>query len=266
MPWALLTKTSLIDGKERPCVAEANGAPHTVRVAPVDDTRYRVGSEDRFKWQNLTMKSFPRECVWTIDSSSWQGIISTLELLLETTVTGSLSDDISLYEGPEWLKRVYSNGAGSLSTVELMVRGLANSMTAAIRNQPQGDIQDEGIGHLDPNLRTSIGTALTMYTCIYINWHWIAYLASLLVLQWTFLVLVLLNRRSSCGDGRQRQMGWKSSPLALLFNGFEESLSRKYKALYTLDEMNRVAESTTVQMVPASGSKGDALRLCETKA
>ncbi|KXH38468.1 hypothetical protein CSIM01_05593 [Colletotrichum simmondsii] len=254
MLWALLTKTSLVDGKERPCTAEANGAPHTVRAAPVDGHRYRVGSEDLFKWQNFTM-------------NSWQGIISTLRLLLETTVTGSLSDDISLYEGPEWLKRVYSNGAGNFSTVENMVRGLANSMTTAIRNQPYGDINDEDTGLFDPDLlRTSIGTTLTVYTCIYVNWHWIAYLASLLVLQWTFSVFVLLKRRSSCGDGRRRQVVWKSSPLALLFNGLDESLCRKHKDLYTLDEMNRVAERTTVQMAPASGSKGDALRFCEAKA
>ncbi|KXH65228.1 hypothetical protein CNYM01_13633 [Colletotrichum nymphaeae SA-01] len=253
MLWALLTKTSLVDGKERLCTAEANGAPHTVRVASVDGHRYRVGSEDRFKWQNFTM-------------NSWQGIISTLELLLETTVTGSLSDDISLYEGPEWLKRIYSNGAGNFSTVENMARGLANSMTAAIRNQPYGDINDEYTGLFDPDLlRTSIGTTLTVYTCIYVNWHWIAHLASLLVLQWTFSVSVLLKRRSSCGDGRQRQMGWKSSPLALLFNGLDESLSQKHKDLYTLDEMNQVAESMTVQLAPASGSKGDALRFCEAK-
>ncbi|KAH8421576.1 metallopeptidase [Colletotrichum scovillei] len=275
--WTLVANSSLINGKEMSCTARERWAPQTVRVESVDGGPFqlsptshlseREGDKAFGRRKNVIWKFVPPECVWRIDASSWRAIISTLQDILQNNVTHSMLDGRpGIVTGPTWLKQVYAQAAGNLSTVENLARGLANSMTAGMRNKPYDGLDDKRIEELYSGLRAVVGATLVADTCVYVHWPWIVYPVALLMLQWTFCVLVLANRRSSPSNGRQQYRAWKSSPLALLFNGLDEDLSKRHGGLYTLKGMKQVADSTTVQMVPADGCKDKALRFCEIKA
>ncbi|KXH56762.1 hypothetical protein CSAL01_03206 [Colletotrichum salicis] len=147
-----------------------------------------------------------------------------------------------------------------------MVRGLAMSMTAGIRNKPYDGLDDEHMDELHSGLRTTVGSTLVAHACVYVHWLWVAYPVALLLLQWAFCSLVLASRRSSSSNGGQQRMAWKSSSLALSFNGLENDVAKRHSGLYTLEKMNQVAKGTTVKIATIEGSKDEGMRFYETKA
>ncbi|EXF86189.1 hypothetical protein CFIO01_02248 [Colletotrichum fioriniae PJ7] len=263
--------------EEMSCTARERWAPQTVRVESVDGGPFQLSPTSRLsereggktfgRRKNVIWKFVPPECVWRIGASSWRAIISMLQDILQNNVTHSMLDGRpGVITGPTWLKQIYAQAASNLSTVENMARGLANSMTAGMRNKPYDGLDDKRIEEHYSGLRAVVGATLVADTCVYVHWLWVVYPVALLVLQWTFCALVLTNRRSSPSNGGRQYMAWKSSPLALLFNGLDEDLSKRHEGLHTLKKMSQVAESTIVQMVPVDGRKDKALRFCENQA
>ncbi|KAK1515832.1 uncharacterized protein CCOS01_13030 [Colletotrichum costaricense] len=131
--------------------------------------------------------------------------------------------------GPTWLKQVYAQAAGNITTVDNLARGLASSTTAGMRNKPYDGLDDKRIAEIHSGLRAVVGVTLITDTCVYVHWLWVVNPVALLVLQWTFCALVLVNRRSSPSNGGQQYMAWNSSPLTLLFNGLDGDLSKRHE-------------------------------------
>lgn len=264
--FGLVTDSSLVDGEEKKCAATADWARDSVRADSAQGLLYRTGyipDGDKIAW-----KSYPQECVWAVGYTTAIAIGSVLRGLLEQNITSvtQAGSHPSAVAGPIWLKRAYADGFGNISTVDEMFRGLATSMTAAIRNNPGDSYADwPTMDESQRNLRRATGTTSNMETCIYVHWGWIAYPASLLVLQWIFSVLVLVSQRPIITDGIKRnRTTWKWSPLALLFHGLDEDLRKNNGNPNSLEGMGELAKRVNVQLAPASDIKDQGWRFYQT--
>lgn len=264
--WAFVTNTSLIDGQERQCVATENWEPRSVRVDFIDDQLLTIDQIDfKSNESRPNSKFYRQECVWAIDSMTWFALSFSLDRFLVADGKGTFNDMIDLVEGPMWLRRMFASASGNMSTVETVVRGLANAMTAAIRNKPYGENDRRAtVPNLQPGLNRSRGTISSMQTCVYVHWGWIAYPIALLGLQWIFSILLLIRRSSSTFEGERERLAWKSSPLALLFHGLDDKLRMKHSRINTLKKMKGVAEDVNVYLAPFDDTKRKSWRFFET--
>lgn len=125
--FALVAGSSLVDGIERPCNPIPGRTRYSVILDPNLNAIYNladgVSESDKPEW-----KFYPQGCVWTFDMNCWIGIKQVLGTLLGNKKSLTYGD------GPLWLKAMYNDGNGTLSTVEEVVRGLTNTMSAAIRD------------------------------------------------------------------------------------------------------------------------------------
>ncbi|CAI0643376.1 unnamed protein product [Colletotrichum noveboracense] len=243
--YALVTNSSLVDGVERPCNPLTERVPNSVMLDAKSNAipGLAEGVVNDPEW-----KFYPQECVWTFDMTCWYGIKFVLRRLLRDNVMIDVGMTGGPYnsDGPLWLKAMYNQGNGSISTVENVVRGLANSMSAVIRNKPT--IGQQALEEIPTTMKKVSGTVEITQTCIYVQWGWIAYPATLLVLQAVFSVMVLAGPRMTRSRSGPRYSAWKSSPLALLFYGLDGDVRRKNTDLRTVDQMDKVAQKVKVQL------------------
>lgn len=262
--WTLVTNSSLIDGEEKACSAVADETPQSVRVDSTWNTIFQHGAPPNP--DDVTWRYYPQECVWAMSTLAGNAIQYSLASLVGQNVTAitGLGGFIGHVNGPIWLKQAYAGGQGNLSMVDNMFRGLANSITAAIRNNPGTALH--GTSNETSKLMTANGSISSAQTCVYVHWGWIAFPLSLLVLQWIFLALVLASRRPGVGGGGKDgvRTAWKSSPLALLFHGLDEDLRKNSSGLSSVKDMGKFAGRVNVQLAPVDGSKDKGWRFYES--
>ena len=124
--------------------------------------------------------------------------------------------------GDAWLLRLYAGGEADLTSVNNFMQGLANAMTAIMRQR--GDAS---------NSVPATGTMLASTTCIRVHWQWLTLPIALLTLTIVFFFAVVLQsqqytRRSANQEGRK---AWKSSSLPLLWCGLDDETRRRYGTL-----------------------------------
>ncbi|GJC84249.1 hypothetical protein ColLi_07087 [Colletotrichum liriopes] len=257
---AVVTNSTLVDGTERRCAEVPEGADKSVRVGFRNGVFQEIFT-DRFEAyppKDLTWKSYPQECVWVVDRSSWRGMKATMAELLQGEIAqpASSSRQYDWVKGSLWNRRLFAAGNASMATVNDMVAGLAESMTATMRNHPYGT-SEELARNASADLRMATGRVIIAQTCIYVEWGWIAYPSVLLALQWIFsaLVMVACSQRMRSGSAEPRRSAWKSSPLALLFHGLDEDLRSRGHNPCTVKQMDSFADSIKVHLVPVQDSK-----------
>ncbi|KAK2608337.1 hypothetical protein N8I77_006955 [Diaporthe amygdali] len=147
---------------------------------------------------------WPHDCVYWIPYAPIVGLSIYIHRLLGNE---SLYIDpvIDRAKGNPWSVNLWNGGNATLETVQAAMDGLARSVTARWR---QGD----GISN---NIGPAIGTVWETQTCVHVNWAWISLPAGLLLLTIVFLLLTVLRTNS------KRVRPWKSSMLAVLFNGLD---------------------------------------------
>ncbi|KAK2015112.1 hypothetical protein LZ32DRAFT_646084 [Colletotrichum eremochloae] len=257
--FALITDSVLVNGAERRYKELDAEADSSVRVGFKDgvfqevfETYSRVARPE-----NLTWKYYPQECVWFVEKSTWIGMRDSMTELLkgEITTSGTDGPNYEWVDGSLWNKRLFAAGNGSVATVNDLVAGLADSMTATMRSHPYG-ASEELARNAAADLKVATGRVIAIQTCIYVQWGWIAYPVSLLALQWIFSILVLIacSQRMRPGAGLGRPV-WKSSPLALLFHGLDEDVRTKNQNVETTKQMDRLANDVKVRLVLAKDSE-----------
>lgn len=255
--FSLLTDSVLVDGTEKTCKEVDERSSNSVRIGFRDDGFREIfdNSTEISHSEKLTWKSYPQECVWVVDRSSWQGMRETMTEFLSGKMTTPEAESHQWVQGSVWGQQLFASGNASMSTVNNVVAGLADSMTATIRNDPYGT-SEELSSNVPVNLRAATGHVIVTQTCIYVQWGYIAYPIALLALQWIFstLVLVACSKRRRSGDGPDRAV-WKSSPLALLFHGLDEDLQARSQNLETVRQMNSLANDIKVRLVPMKDSQ-----------
>lgn len=217
-------------------------------------------------------KLYPRGCVWLLENFASVGLSNSVGLLMKAAVVPlrfiSLNTwSLSQVRGNLWLVNAYNHGRGNMTTVERMVHGLADSITAAMRNYPHEgepipkDEGEERTMRLErEELGSNTGLGLKVDTCIQVNWGYLAYPAALLVLQVIFCATMLLVRPRSIGtSGAARDAAefsdWKSSPLALVSLGWGDSVHQRLKSVSSVRNMDKIAGKTKVML--RRGDPGD---------
>lgn len=255
--FSLLPETVLIDGTEEKCKEVDERTSNSVRVGFKDGIFREIfdNSTEISHSEKLTWKRYPRECVWVVDRSSWRGMRETMTDFLSGKMTAPEAESFQCAQGSVWGQQLFASGNASMSTVNNMVAGLADSMTATIRNDAYGT-SEELRKNVPANLKAATGHVIITQTCIYVQWGYIAYPIALLALQLIFstLVLVACSQRRRSGDGPSRAV-WKSSPLALLFHGLDEDLQARSQNLETVRQMNSLANDVKVRLVPMNNSQ-----------
>ena len=134
-------------------------------------------------------------------------------------------------DGSLWLSAMFNNGSATLETLQTYIDGLANAMTAVIRQY----------GDTPPITRVK-GTAYASRTCVRVRWPWLSLPGALLLLAVSFLAMTIWT------TNRRQAIVWKSSPLALLFHGFDRNVAANYSAIVKPEEMKEAARSIYTKM------------------
>ena len=189
-------------------------------------------------------------CTWLFSVSSTQALTQFLYGLFSNNSLSSPYNFPDNAEGSPWLQQLYRNGTANLSTTKTFMAGLANAMTATMRQR--GD---------DSNSAPAEGTVLVNQTCINVRWAWIALPAALMLATLLFLAATVLQshraihhqgRPAPAGQkGRRSEAGrlpWKSSSLPLLWCGLRDETRARYDRLDDLDQMKKSTKMVRVQL------------------
>lgn len=173
---------------------------------------------------------WPHDCVYHLPYTPTVGLSNSIYQFLgnETLLASGYGNT----RGNLWSENLWGNNNASLDTVQKVMDGLALSVTARLR---QGD-------GISMNLGPAIGTVWENQTCVRVNWPWITLPAALLLL--TIVFLVLTSLRTSLARG----LIWKSSLLAVLFNGLDEKTRQAAGPAAGLEEIIAASKTATVRL------------------
>lgn len=153
--FALVTNSTIIDGLEHSCAGSLHKAPGTVRFdekCGLLGSSYPGGKVRKEKY-------YPEECVWAVARTPWLGIGSVLhDVFIATLTKTSEGSDLGAVKGTIWQREMFAGGQGSLSTVEEVVRGVAQSVTAEMRNMPFGGnlARGQDVRELKPDVQVAV--------------------------------------------------------------------------------------------------------------
>ncbi|KAI9890983.1 MAG: hypothetical protein M1814_003484 [Vezdaea aestivalis] len=146
---------------------------------------------------------------------------------------------------------LYSGGVTNFTHIDRVLGAMADSMTAAIRLTGRVDSDSPVYGRGQGKVE---GQVMLADTCIDVRWGWIALPAAV-----ALLTLLLLIPAVVLGRAARSQPAWKSSALAVLFHGLDDTAELASKApLLTAAEMEKEARGLWVRL---SDETGGALRL-----
>jgi hypothetical protein len=103
----------------------------------------------------------------------------------------------------------------------------------------------------DLSLGFAHGDVIRKETYMKLQWAWIAFPASLLVLAIAFLALTVWHTRKSRRPTRQTG-AWKSSSLAVLFGGLDEEERRNCGVIEEKSEIDSCANRLKVSLRPGN--------------
>lgn len=174
---------------------------------------------------------WPRDCVYWLPD---QTATSLQEAIANLLGNETLSYDWALQRarGNPWSVSLWNNGTPTLDTVQAIMDGMTQSVTARLR---QGD-------GVSINMGPANGTVWGLQTCVGVNWEWLALPGGLLLLTIVFLVLTITRTRST------QVRVWKSSIFAVLFSGLDQGTRRADGPVASLKEMKAAADRATVRL------------------
>lgn len=229
---ALIISAAVIDplraGVRKKCEsASTPSASHTVAFGEVEVIKtIRDNITQGLDYQRW----YEPECIWGFEVQSQWGFSSFLADKINLHKLG-----LPLSSGEPWLRKAFQNGNGSVATFDEVVGGLALTISGQMRSE---NVTAEF------STRPVEGTAWENDTCIGVQWQWISFPVSLLMLE-ILLLLATIDRGRRCdwrGD-------WKSSPLPLLFNApLHDGDIGAAKSL-TVAEMEERASLLRIKMV-----------------
>lgn len=179
-------------------------------------------------WKRTTW--WPQKCAYWLPDQSIAGLSRAMYLLLGNESVGTITDLTGAFTGNLWSVNLWNNGTASLGTVQKAMDGLCSAISAQWRT---GDGFSSNIG-------PAIGTVHQNETCIRVNWAWLALPAAFLFLTVVFFILTVVQTRS--------MNVWKSSMLAMLFNGLDVKTRDTFGSVVSLQDMKVAAGTAIVQL------------------
>jgi hypothetical protein len=141
--------------------------------------------------------------------------------------------------GNAWLELLYRNGTANIDSVTEFMQGLANAMTATMRQR--GD---------STNSIPVTGTALVNSTCIDVRWGWLTLPVALLALTFSFFASVMWISRGPTFKRTAQGVRpvWKSSSLPLLWCGLDDDTKRQYGTSSALVAMEERSDQMVINL------------------
>ena len=224
-----------------------NGSWHTCRPSTAESPEASIAIFNNTFYESSDrhakgLQWYPPDCVWYIDYTTYLAFRTELDSLFEAKALHLMYGVTAARAayGSLWIKSLYRNGTANISTVETLVGQLATSMTAYTRINPN---RDQSLGYV-------YGSAIRTETCIRVQWAWLAFPASLVLLTFAFLSATIWRTRKQRHDHSSHERGaWKSSSLAVLFAGLDETVQHERARVATKADMRDRAEDINVSLV-----------------
>jgi hypothetical protein len=150
----------------------------------------------------------------------------------------SIVIDRDVFGGPTIAQTFYDAGNINFGSVQTIFENMAQSMTAHIP-PTSGNVSYSA---------PALGHVINQETCVQVRWAWLAYPAAIVLLLVIFFAAMIWET----GRDVHRIHGWKSSPLALMYHGFDRDVQDRhgYGVLIQNNEMEQDARKTQVQLRP----------------
>lgn len=179
---------------------------------------------------------YAEDCVFIMDFYTSQAIRTYLSRVFQQKSLSGPYGVRHAYQssGEVWLKNLWHGGNATISTVNTFTKQLASSMTTYARNNPA---RNQAYAYAQ-------GIAVKTETCIQVQWAWIAFPASLVMLTIAFLGLAMW--KTARHELLWSKGVWKSSSLAVLFAGLDDNVRQTCGRLDRRSEMVDCAEELDV--------------------
>ncbi|KAE9370138.1 hypothetical protein N431DRAFT_442007 [Stipitochalara longipes BDJ] len=194
---------------------------------------------------------------WTGEASNSviKGIISE-QCLYEIGIIATNGLDLwsaSFFNGEE-TKGSAKDWPTGPSVVDLFYQSLSESASLATIDHIFGNIADSLTVHMRQNgdhvqsvnaSNPAMGSVIRSDTCVRVHWGWLSYPIVMALLTFVFFVSIILGSRHRNGG-----LGWKSSPLALVYHGLDETILDQYehKRLDNIEAMVEASKQLQVQL------------------
>ncbi|KAI0440456.1 hypothetical protein F4803DRAFT_527082 [Xylaria telfairii] len=141
--------------------------------------------------------------------------------------------------GDQWLKALWANGTGDLTSVARYMDGVADAVSAAIREGGDG-----------ANSSPVTGIIMVNETCVGVFWAWLSLPAALLLFAIGFVLLAGFQseRYTRLGSVQSGRKPWKSSTLPLMWCGVEDSTRYQFPCLTDIKDMEETSDMVKVRL------------------
>ena len=157
-----------------------------------------------------------------------------LKDFFQATVKGDATDSfvIEYLNGSQSLQAIYNWGNISFERVDSKFKDIADAITKYIRLNAENKLN-----------RPAKGVVIHSQTCLSVRWAWLAFSVILVLMHLIFFVLLLVTQRLT----GERVPIWKSSPLALIYNGIPVP-KEDWISIHNIPGMEYVAKSTNIRL------------------
>ncbi|KAL9616773.1 MAG: hypothetical protein Q9160_008398 [Pyrenula sp. 1 TL-2023] len=159
---------------------------------------------------NTTLQIVPPECIYSASSKAENALFD----LYSNLFTGNVTQVPGVaYSQSEAAQQLFLGGNATFDTISDTFHNMSVAMTKVVR---MNGVQ----GRSDP----VIGQMHRSETCVDVQWYWVIFPGSLVVLTLIFFIGVLVQTRP---QDETSEHNYKSSALALLFHGLEPKTVRR---------------------------------------
>lgn len=184
----------------------------------------------------------PDGCLYQFYTPSIMSIEYFMSQFFNGSITGGKENYKYATSGPVQLSKIFNSGNISFAHINMTFSNVADSMTAYMRHGAEP--AKPGISGLEQdNSKPAAGQTFRSDICVHVRWWYLALPIILVALTFAFLIATLVQT-----ERRQSGLGWKSSPLALLFHGLDPDVRKMQGDVMHNDEMTHAAQRMSVQL------------------
>ncbi|KAL8660013.1 MAG: hypothetical protein Q9202_006839 [Teloschistes flavicans] len=210
--YILATNRTLRNGTWNDCISttqrtDTNTIAYPFHTDPSPNYGSTFSDQDNPNYNNGSFQFYPPDCLWSYGDNAAYALEAALRRqFFNVRNLTAVHDDFYAPQSidPAWLIKLYNDGKANIDTVNSYMAGLAEAITANMRERgellPSGDAK---------------GTTHGSQTCIGARWAWLSLPATMFVLTVIFLAATIAQTRTP--------VAWKSSATALLFHGFDDA-------------------------------------------
>jgi hypothetical protein len=224
LTYSLATDSILVNGSWQTCQTSDSYTDSTPVPISVVNNTLQLSPEEATRW-------YPSECVWMLDYVPGLAINQFLSWMYDEEPLLAVTDNTVITSGSIWLKPLYLNGTANMDTVNSYADGLASAMTAIMRERGPSPV---------------MGAVQGSQTCVHVAWVWISLPAGLVIFTIVLLACTVITCRAS--SMWSFTGSWRSSSLALLLHGCDNSVRERAAKITRNGEMEELSKTLVMEL------------------